>query len=160
MSKALDIVNALKKEKKLEVSILSSDDSPCTVDEWIPTGCSALDAIMGGGLPLGRLTEIYGDPSSGKSLIAAQIAAVAQDSGMLVAYADSETAVSKEMMKMLGVDVDTLIYMSPDTIEDVFTFFDNTIDMVERLDPENMLLCIWDSVAATSSEAEMAKEFG
>ena len=102
---------ALMKElhkQKLDVSFLSGDDSPCTVSEWISTGCLALDAIMGGGLPIGRTTEFYGDPSSGKSLIAAQIAGIAQQQNLYVGYADTEAAVSQSMMQKLGVNVDEL----------------------------------------------------
>jgi recombination protein RecA len=159
MTVAADIVKALKK-LKLDVSLLSADDSPCTVDAWISTGCVALDVIMGGGLPVGRLTEMFGEPSSGKSLVAAQIAAVAQEEGYIVAYADTETAVSKAMMAKIGVNIDELIYASPDTIQEVFDFFEKTLDTIAEVAPDKLVVMIWDSVAATSSKAEMEKEWG
>lgn len=158
-STAKKIVAAMRK-KKMDVSILSDDDSPCTVSSYIPTGCLALDAIIGGGLPVGRMTEMFGDPSSGKSLIAAQIAAIAQEEGNIVAYADTETAVSKAMMEKVGVNVGELIYASPDTVSDVFDFFDYALDMKAQIDPEAMLLMVWDSIAATSSKAEMERDYG
>jgi recombination protein RecA len=159
MSKAADIIKDLRK-KKIDVSSLSDEDSPCKVSSWLSTGCITLDSIMGGGLPLGRIVEIYGDPSSGKSLIAAQAAAIAQEDGVIVAYADTETAVSIEMMEMLGVNVDELIYASPDTVEDVFTFFEETMNSRLENAPDSKLLLIWDSIAATSSDTEMENEYG
>src|SRR3990167_4535562 len=98
------------KKRKMNVSMLSDDDSPCVVSDFVSTGCIALDVILGGGIPVGRMVEFYGEPSSGKSLIAAQIAAAAQEEGHVVAYADTETAVSISMMRELGVNVDELIY--------------------------------------------------
>lgn len=159
MSSATDIVKSLRKQK-LDVSILSDENSPCIVKGRLSTGCLVLDAIMGGGLPFGRLTTMYGDASSGKSLIAAQIAALAQQDGVLVAYDDTEGTVSIEMMKMLGVNVDDLIYTSSDTIEDVFNFFEHTLAEKNKIAPDKDLLLIWDSIAAASSDTEMENPYG
>lgn len=154
-----DLLYDLRK-KKIDVSLLSDNTSPCVVTNWISTGCTALDKIMGGGLPVGRMTEIYGDQSTGKSLIAAQIAAVAQEQGHIVAYADSESAVSLDIMRAVGVDVDQLIYISPDTVEEVFDFFQNCIESKVSKYPDRTMVLIWDSVAGTSVEQEMIAEFG
>lgn len=159
-SKAAEMVTAIKKAKKLDVSLLGADDSPCTVTEWIPTGCLALDVITGGGSPVGRMMEIYGDPSSGKSLIAAQLAAEAQAAGNIVAYIDTESAVSKGFFEKIGVKVDELIYYAPDTVEEVFEFCDTAINIKQSIDPDGYMLLIWDSVAATSSIVEMEKKYG
>lgn len=160
VDKIKEIVKELKDKHKLEIMILSDEESPCTINEYISTGCLALDYIMGGGLPVGRMVEIYGDPSSGKSLVGAQIAAVAQEAGYIVEYIDTESAVSKDMMKILGVDIDSLIYTVPDTMEDVFESMEKTIDIASEKDPDNITVIIWDSIAATSSEAEMGKAYG
>jgi recombination protein RecA len=144
----------------VDVTLLSDNESSCVVNEWISTGCIVLDAIMGGGLPIGRMVEIYGSPSSGKSLIAAQIAATAQENGYIVGYVDTETAVSIPMMKKLGVNVDELIYTSPDSIEEVFAFFEEAMETRNRLDPDNILVLIWDSIASTSTLQEEGKEYG
>jgi recombination protein RecA len=157
-SKASDLVKAMK--RKIDVSLLSDDDSPCVVNAFMPTGCLVLDAIMGKGLPVGRLTEMFGDPSSGKSLIAAQTVALAQQSGIICGYVDTETAVSIDMMKMLGVDVGNLIYYSPDTIEEVFEFFETVAELKDKKFPDTDMLLVWDSVAATSDEYEMTHEYG
>ena len=156
--------NLTKRDSKnrfiVDVTLLSDNESSCVVDEWISTGCIVLDAIMGGGLPIGRMVEIYGSPSSGKSLIAAQIAATAQENGYIVGYVDTETAVSIPMMKKLGVNVDELIYTSPDSIEEVFAFFEEAMETRNRLDPTNILVLIWDSIASTSTLQEEGKEYG
>jgi recombination protein RecA len=160
MSKSQDMLKQITQSGKLTANILSDDTSPCIVKEWLSTGCITLDAIMGGGLPVGRVTEIYGEYSSGKSLIAAQVAGIAQKQGITVGYVDTETAVSKEMMTMLGVDINDLIYTSPDTVEEVFEFFEATVRAKEKVDPTSILLLIWDSIAATSVKQEMDNEFG
>jgi len=159
MGKAADIYKDLVK-KKLDVSMLSNEDSPCVVSEWLSTGCLVLDRIMGGGLPVGRLVEIYGDQATGKSLIASQVAAEAQRQNHVVAYADTETAVSLEIMGAVGVDVDNLIYAAPDTIEEVFTFFESCIVSKRERYPNDLMVIIWDSVAGTSAEREMESEYG
>jgi recombination protein RecA len=148
------------RKKKFDVSLLADDDSPCLVNEWVSTGCMALDKIIGSGVPVGRMIEIYGGESSGKSLIAAQIAAMAQQEGHVVAYVDTESAVSIDIMRAVGVDVDSLIYASPDTVEEVFKFFQACIDAKALYYNDKILVLIWDSVAATSSQAEMMKEYG
>jgi recombination protein RecA len=148
------------KNKKFDVSLLSDDNSPCVVTEWMSTGCLALDTIMGGGLPIGRMTEIYGDNSTGKSLIASQVAAIAQDDGALVVYVDTESAVSLPMMKEVGVDIDKLIYSAPDTVEEVFELFSSAVESKVKRFPNKRMLLIWDSVAATSVEQEMENPYG
>jgi len=148
------------KSKKLSVMFLDDDDSPCTVSEWVSTGCLALDAIMGGGLPVGRLVEIFGDPSTGKSLIASQVAAIAQQMDAIVLYIDTETAVSKDMMKEVGVDISKLLYASPDTVEEVFTLMEETINSKTEIDPNSLLVVVWDSISATSIKHEMEAEYG
>jgi recombination protein RecA len=149
-----------KKSHKFDVSLLSDENSPCVVSEWLSTGCLALDTIMGGGLPYGRITEIYGDNSTGKSLIAAQLAAIAQQDGVIVVYADTESAVSIKIMEAVGVDIKNLIYSSPDTIEEIFDLFQSSIESKASRSKDTRMLIIWDSVAATSSDAEMVAEYG
>lgn len=157
MSTASKIVKGMS---KMGVSLLSDPDSPCIVAKRLSTGCLVLDAIMGGGLPLGRITEVFGEYSSGKSLIAAQAVAMAQQAGILAHYVDTETTVSLEMLAELGVNVDDLMYSAPDTIEDVFTIMENTILEKNKIDKSQELLLVWDSVAASSAKFEEEAEYG
>jgi recombination protein RecA len=154
------IMKDLKGKKKFEVSLLSDEDSPCIVSEWLSSGCLALDTIMGGGLPFGRMTEIFGDNSTGKTLIAEQLTAVAQEEDITVVYADTESAVSLKMMEAVGVKTDKLIYSSPDTIEEVFELFESAVKSKSSTSKDSKMLLIWDSVAATSSDLEMASDYG
>lgn len=142
---------------KLTASRLSDDSSPCVVNAFLSTGCLVLDAIMGGGLPMGRIVEIYGDTSTGKSLIAAQACATVQADDGLAVYIDTETAVSLPIMEAVGVDIDNLVYSAPDTVEQVFKIMELA---VESKPDDTDLLIIWDSIAATTSTAEMDKETG
>lgn len=161
MSKPTDdaltkIIQDLKGKKKLDIGLLSDADSPCVVHEFIPTGCLPLDRILGGGLPIGRMTEIYGGPSSGKTLVASQIVATAQTmQDVIVHYADSETTVSLGQMRRIGVDVDRLLYSSPDTVEEVFETMSDLINACNKTGQR--LVFVWDSVAATSTKAELDK---
>lgn len=158
-----ELVKRLNKKSKLKVTVLSDESSPCIIHEIMPTGCLALDSILGGGLPVGRITEVYGDESTGKSLIAAQVAAIAQDEGHIVLYIDTESAVSIDIVKEVGVDINNLIYTVPDTLdgdEGVFQLMENTIEDMKVVFPNKLLLIIWDTIAATSSIREMEGEYG
>jgi len=154
-----EIINDLSK-RQMDVAFLSSEDSPCVVSDWLSSGCLVLDRILGGGFPVGRITEIYGDTSTGKSLIAAQIAALAQEDDHIVFMIDTESAVSLPIMEAVGVDIDNLIYSAPDTVEEVFEQFDAAIEAKNKHYPDKLLLVIWDSVAATSALSEMDDSYG
>jgi len=146
-----------------DVTLLGAEGGQCVITEYLSTGTFPLDAILGGGLPVGRITEMYGDTSTGKSLIAAQIAALAQEDGHIVVYADTESAVSLPIMEAVGVDIDKLIYATPDTVDGdngVFALFDDAIESKKRRSPDSLMFLIWDSIAATSSMAEMENEYG
>lgn len=140
----------------LAATFLANDESPCIVSDWASTGCYILDAIMGGGLPLGRIVEIYGNTSTGKSLIAAQACAFIQGEGGTAVYIDTETAVSLPIMEAVGVDIDNLVYLAPDTVEEVFKAMEITLDSK----PGGDMIIVWDSIAATSAQAEMGKATG
>jgi recombination protein RecA len=141
----------------LEATRLSDETSPCVVSEFMSTGSAVLDAAMGGGLPVGRIVEIYGDTSTGKSLIAAQACATIQQEGGLALYLDTESAVSLPIMEAVGVDIDNIAYSAPDTVEEVFLAMERAI---EAKDPDTRMLIVWDSIASTSSDAEMDKATG
>ncbi|KKN62947.1 hypothetical protein LCGC14_0506570 [marine sediment metagenome] len=158
-----DMIDALNESGSAKVTFLSDDDSPCIIHEVMSTGCLALDSILGGGLPVGRITEIYGDESTGKSLIAAHVAAEAQAKGHTVLYVDTESAVSIDVMKQLGVNVDTILYAVPDTLDGddgVFQLIENAIIVKQETNPDGLLFVVWDSIAATSAKKEIENEYG
>lgn len=152
-----DIVGDVKpKGDEFEVGILSDPGTLCHVNNWISSGVLPLDIIMGGGFPCGRITEIYGDNSTGKSLLAAQAVAEAQRQGYIALFADVESAISVDFMEKIGVDPDKLIYYTPNTIEQLLTVLESTIDSkAKRIGKDHPMVFVWDSVAATTTLTEI-----
>ncbi|MFM8447656.1 MAG: recombinase RecA, partial [Candidatus Nanopelagicaceae bacterium] len=125
------------------------------VMEVIPTGSIALDIALGiGGLPRGRVVEIYGPESSGKTTVALHAIANAQKAGGICAFIDAEHALDPEYAKKLGVDIDALLVSQPDTGEQALEIMDMLIRS-GALD-----LVVIDSVAALVPRAEIEGEMG
>lgn len=121
----------------------------------IPTGALALDAALGiGGVPRGRIVEIYGPESSGKTTLALQILAEAQALGGVVAFIDAEHALDPTYAARLGVDIDEVLISQPDTGE-------QGLEICDMLVRSNAIDCIViDSVAALVPKAEIEGEIG
>ncbi len=121
----------------------------------IPTGAINLDAAIGiGGVPRGRITEIYGPESSGKTTLCLHVIANAQRSGGIAAFIDAEHALDIEYARKLGVDVDNLLVSQPDTGE-------QALEIAEVLVRSNALdVIVIDSVAALVPRAEIEGEMG
>lgn len=143
---------------------LAFDDAPTVVHRWVSTGILQLDYIISnrrnGGLPEGRIIEIFGPPSIGKSHIAIQIAKSTQRMGGIVAYIDSENGTSVENLKILGVDIKKgFIYADATCTEKVFALAESIITKARALKKDVPVTIIWDSVAATSPKAEILAEY-
>lgn len=123
--------------------------------EVIPTGCLALDIALGvGGIPRGRIIEIYGPESSGKTTVALHMIAQAQKQGGLAAFIDAEHALDPEYARRLGVDIDNLLISQPDNGE-------QALEIVDALVSSGALdIIVIDSVAALVPRAEIAGEMG
>ena len=130
-------------------------DRPEMVVDAIPTGSLALDAALGiGGVPRGRIIEVYGPESSGKTTLALHILAEAQKRGGEVAFVDAEHALDPEYAAALGVDIDSMLVSQPDTGEQALEIADalvrsGAVDAV-----------VVDSVAALTPRAEIEGEMG
>ncbi len=123
--------------------------------ESIPTGSVALDIALGiGGLPRGRVVEIYGPESSGKTTVALHAVANAQKAGGIAAFIDAEHALDPEYAKKLGVDTDQLLVSQPDTGEQALEI----ADMLIRSGALDIIVI--DSVAALVPKAEIEGEMG
>ncbi|MCW2287334.1 RecA protein [Leucobacter luti] len=123
--------------------------------EVIPTGSVALDVALGiGGLPRGRIIEIYGPESSGKTTLTLHAIANAQRAGGIAAFIDAEHALDPEYAKKLGVDIDALLVAQPDTGEQALEI----ADMLIR--SGSVDLVVIDSVAALVPKAEIEGEMG
>ena len=138
---------------KGSVMRLGSDDRAPV--EIIPTGSIALDVALGiGGLPRGRIVEIYGPESSGKTTLTLHAIANAQRAGGIAAFIDAEHALDPEYARKLGVDIDSLLVSQPDTGEQALEI----ADMLVR--SGSIDLIVIDSVAALVPRAEIEGEMG
>jgi recombination protein RecA len=118
--------------------------------EYIPTGILPIDHLLGGGIPRGRFTELFGAYSTLKSYIALSTIAQEQKAGGVCALVDTEHSYDPEWAQSIGVDTDSLIYQAPETGEEA-------IDTSEVLIRHGVNLIVWDSVAATLPQTESAK---
>jgi recombination protein RecA len=136
---------------------LTKDDSPTAIHEWIPTGSRWLDSIICkgilAGIPVGRITEIAGVESSGKSYMAAQIIANAQRMGKTAVLFDSETATDASFLTKLGVDVDSLIWVQATSVEFVL----ETIEMLMK--QQNDMVFVLDSLGNCPCKADIEAGF-
>ncbi|MFD1719335.1 recombinase RecA [Georgenia deserti] len=131
------------------------DDSARPKVQVIPTGAVALDVALGvGGLPRGRVVEVYGPESSGKTTVALHAVANAQRNGGIAAFIDAEHALDPEYAKKLGVDIDALLVSQPDTGEQALEI----MDMLIRSGALDIVVI--DSVAALVPKAEIEGEMG
>ncbi len=121
----------------------------------IPTGSLSLDAALGvGGMPRGRVVEIFGPESSGKTTLALHVIAEAQKTGGMAAFIDAEHALDSSYARKLGVDVDNLLVSQPDSGE-------QALEIAEMLVRSGALdICVIDSVAALVPKAELEGEMG
>ena len=157
-----------KKAKALELAITQIDrqfgkgsimklgeDHVPTMENSISTGCLSLDVALGiGGVPKGRIVEIYGPESSGKTTLALHIVAEAQKSGGHAAFIDAEHAVDPEYSKKLGVNTEELLISQPDTGE-------QALEICETLVRSGALdVIVIDSVAALVPRAELEGDMG
>ena len=157
-----------KKTKALELAIAQVDrqfgkgaimrmgaDHPVLLDNSISTGCLSLDVALGvGGIPRGRVSEIFGPESSGKTTLALHIIAEAQKTGGYAAFIDAEHAMDAQYSKMLGVNIEELLVAQPDTGE-------QALEITETLVRSSALdVIVIDSVAALVPRAELEGEMG
>ena len=157
-----------KKTKALELAISQVDrqfgkgaimrmgaDHPVLSDNSISTGCLSLDVALGvGGIPRGRVSEIFGPESSGKTTLALHIIAEAQKKGGYAAFIDAEHAMDAQYSKMLGVNIEELLVSQPDTGE-------QALEITETLVRSSALdVIVIDSVAALVPRAELEGEMG
>jgi recombination protein RecA len=154
-AKALDTALAQIERQFGKGSVMKMSDRGAVVQEIIPTGSIALDIALGiGGLPRGRIVEIYGPESSGKTTVALHAIANAQRAGGIAAFIDAEHALDPEYAKKLGVDIDALLVSQPDTGEQALEI----MDMLVRSGALDIIVV--DSVAALVPRAEIEGEMG
>ena len=150
-----DLIN---RKAGMSVAHNLKNENPTEVKEWIPTGSRWLDSMICkgklAGIPVGKVTEIAGLEATGKSYMAAQVAANAQKMGIDVVYFDSESAIDPSFLERTGCDLERLLYVQATSVEFV-------LETIEELlgSSENRMLFIWDSLALTPSVSDMEGDF-
>jgi recombination protein RecA len=153
--KALDLALAQIDKQFGKGSVMRLGERPVVQTSVIPTGSIALDVALGvGGLPRGRVVEVYGPESSGKTTVALHAVANAQRAGGIAAFIDAEHALDPDYAKALGVDTDALLVSQPDTGEQALEI----VDMLVRSGAIDVIVI--DSVAALVPRAEIEGEMG
>jgi recombination protein RecA len=154
-TKALDTALAQIERQFGKGAVMKMGERGNVLVEVIPTGSISLDIALGiGGLPRGRIVEIYGPESSGKTTLALHAIANAQKAGGIAAFIDAEHAFDAEYAKKLGVDIDALLVSQPDTGEQALEI----MDMLIRSGALDIVVV--DSVAALVPRAEIEGEMG
>src|SRR5258708_3137776 len=151
----LDEALATIRDKFGEGSIMTLQKAKSMNVEVIPTGCLSLDLALGaGGIPKGRIIEIYGPEASGKTTLAMHVIAEIQKEGGVAAFVDGEHALDPEREKAVGIKIDKLLISQPDNGE-------QALDIVEALVRSNSVdLIVVDSVAALTPRAEIEGDMG
>ncbi len=153
--KALDMALGQIEKQFGQGAVMRMGEKATMAIETIPTGALALDLALGaGGLPRGRVTEIFGPEASGKTTLATHVVAEAQRNGGICAYIDAEHAMDPVYARAIGVDVDELLISQPDTGEQALEI----TDMLIRSGALDVVVI--DSVAALTPRAEIEGEMG
>ncbi len=153
--KATEVAISQIKERFGEGAIMKFGEAKTMQIEAVTTGCLSLDIALGvGGVPRGRIIEVFGPEASGKTTLAQHIVSEVQKQGGTAAFVDAEHALDPEYAKKIGVNIDELLISQPDTGE-------QALDIVETLVRSNGVdVIVVDSVAALTPKAEIEGEMG
>lgn len=161
--------NTIDLGKEMGLTLLS-DSNSADISNIVPTMIPQYDRILGGGIPLGRLTEVYGINASGKSTLAVHISKIATQLGVITIWIDVEGTADNNRMEQLGVDTSKLFSIQAGlgrlknkaelTVETVGEELEYWINTFNEKAPGVPLLFIWDSLAQTPSQVEMEMDYG
>ena len=158
-----DTLNKQFKDMKVAYFLDGSDITPTDIKDFVSTGSTILDLAIAnkpnGGIAVGRITEINGLESSGKSLLGAHILAETQRRGGVAVYIDTETSVSTEFLKAIGVEVDSMLYLHLETVEDIFESIEEIVVKVRESDKDRLVTILVDSLAGATTKVELEADF-
>ncbi len=158
-----DTINKQFKDMKVAYFLDGSDTTPTDIKDFVSTGSTMLDLAISnqpnGGIAVGRITELNGLESSGKSLIGAHILAETQKKGGVAVYIDTETSVSTDFLEAIGVDVESMLYLHLETVEDIFSAVEEIVAKVRESDKDRLVTILVDSLAAATTKVELEAEF-
>ena len=143
---------------------LAKDFAPTEVKCWIPTGSHMLDLIISnranGGWPVGKVCELSGEESTGKSFLADLALINTQKMGGLAILFDTESSRDIDWMKRMGMDLDKLLYFQPDYVEDLFEMLEGIITKLDSGNKDKIVTIVVDSIAGIKAKGEAAVEYG
>jgi len=166
---AVSLAETLNKKFKTDGQVayfIGGENTPTDVSEWVSTGSSMLDLAISnrphGGIPVGRIIEINGLESSGKSLVAGHLLAETQKKNGVAVYIDTENALSMDFLEAIGIDVSKMLYIALDTVEQIFEAMESIINKVRESNKDRLVTIVVDSLAAATTsnekEADYSKE--
>lgn len=162
-----EIISALNSKYKSQTAkaayFLSDPENTADVTDWVSTGSTILDLAISnrphGGFPVGRIIEIIGESASGKSLLAAHALASTQKKGGIAVYIDTESAVSTEFLRAIGINVEKLIYIPHETIEECFETIETIITKVKAKNNNKCVTIVLDSIMGASTKIEQESDY-
>jgi len=158
-----DSLNKKFKDYKVAYFLDGAQETPTDIKEFISTGSTMLDLAISnrpdGGIAVGRITELNGLESSGKSLVGAHLLSETQKKGGVAVYIDTETAVSEEFLGVIGVDINNMLYLHLETVEEIFEAIEEIVTKVRESDKDRLVTILVDSLAAASTKVELNADF-
>ena len=158
-----DSLNKKFKDYKVAYFLDGAQETPTDIKEFISTGSTMLDLAISnrpnGGIAVGRITELNGLESSGKSLVGAHLLAETQKKGGVAVYIDTETAVSEDFLEVIGVDISKMLYLHLETVEDIFEAIEEIVTKVRESDKDRLVTILVDSLAAATTKVELEADF-
>ena len=162
-SQIAESLNSKFKGQKVAYFLDGSHETPTDIGEFISTGSSILDLAISnrpdGGIAVGRITEINGLSSTGKSLLGAHVLAETQKKGGVAVYIDTETSVSRQFLEAIGCDVGNLLYLHIETVEEIFQAIEDIILKIRESSKDKLVTILIDSLAAASTKVEMEADY-
>ena len=158
-----DSLNKKFKDYKVAYFLDGVQETPTDIKEFISTGSTMLDLAISnrpnGGIAVGRITELNGLESSGKSLVGAHLLKETQKKGGVAVYIDTETAVSEDFLEVIGVDINNMLYLQLETVEDIFEAIEEIVTKVRESDKDRLVTILVDSLAAATTKVELEADF-
>jgi recombination protein RecA len=159
----LDLVKYLQSESDVDVGILGDDTGVIANPKFLPTGLPIIDHMLGGGIPAGRLTELFSKGQGlGKSSLVARLMVEMQAQGGEVILMDTEHGFTNERLEQLGVDLNRVIKVQPEYIEQGASEIKKILKFLKnsKTKREDKTLIVWDSITASPSKQEFEAEYG
>jgi len=139
-------------------------DDPSKIIDWVPSGNDQLDLVMcnrpDAGFPVGRITEVTGLEHSGKTLLCMHALAETQKKGGLAVFIDTESSLETNFVRAIGVDLNTLLYISCDHVEEIYDNIEKIIEKIRGSTKDRLVTIVVDSIAAASCKTEMESDHG